>query len=245
MKKKFQLIIPAAGPNNDFDKFKEHKLLIKIHQKTLLEWVQISRPYDLSEGLFVFNKNQEKKYNLVSRISKIFKKKINYFLLDKYTEGSPQTLMQVKDIINQNYPIFIDLLDQYLDLKNYFNFCLSKNYDGCVPIFQSLYFDRGYAILNKNRVIKKISEKNKKPISTDSTGCISYFKKAKEFFYFCDLMIKNKKKSANDKYLISLVYNEMIKNNYKIKGFDCEFVASLGSVNSINSFYENCRIIKY
>ena len=56
-------------------------------------------------------------------------------------------------------------------------------------------------------------------------------------------MIKNKKKSSNGKYLISLVYNEMIKKKYKIKGYNCEFVASLGSVNSIKSFYENCRLI--
>ena len=58
-------------------------------------------------------------------------------------------------------------------------------------------------------------------------------------------MIKKKKKSANGKFMISLVYNEMIKKNYKIKGFDCEFVASLGSVSSLKSFGENCRLINY
>ena len=45
--------------------------------------------------------------------------------------------------------------------------------------------------------------------------------------------------------MISLVYNEMIKQKYKIKGYDCEFVASLGSVNSLRSFSENCRLIDY
>ena len=45
--------------------------------------------------------------------------------------------------------------------------------------------------------------------------------------------------------MISLVYNEMIKDNYKIKGFDCEFIASLGSVKSLKSFNENCRLIYY
>ena len=58
-------------------------------------------------------------------------------------------------------------------------------------------------------------------------------------------MIKGKKKSANGKYMISLVYNEMIKKDYKVKGFECEFVASLGSVNSLKSFEENCRLINY
>ena len=68
-------------------------------------------------------------------------------------------------------------------------------------------------LIKKN--IIKISEKDKKPISTNSTGCISYFRRASDFFYFCDLMIKRKKKSANGKYMISLVYNEMIKKIIK------------------------------
>ena len=55
MSKNFQLIIPVAGPNTDFQKFKKHKLLIKIADKKLIEWVQISRPYKLSEGIFIFH----------------------------------------------------------------------------------------------------------------------------------------------------------------------------------------------
>tara|TARA_B100001540_G_C15803051_1_gene640766 strand:- start:1700 stop:2437 length:738 start_codon:yes stop_codon:yes gene_type:complete len=245
VKKEIQLIIPVAGPNFEFSKLGNHKLLLNINNKKLIQWVQLSRPYDLSKGLFILNKNHEKKYGLVKNISKALGKKIRFHLLDEFTEGSPQTVMKIKKLISLDKPIFIDLLDQYLDLKKFYEHCLKKSFDGCIPIFQSLYFNRGYAIMDSKNNIKKISEKDKKPISTNSTGCISYFKKAKDFFYFCDLMIKNKKKSSNGKYMISLVYNEMIKKKYKVKGYNCEFVASLGSVNSIKSFYENCRLIKY
>ena len=245
MKKKIQLVIPVAGPNTEFDKMGNHKLLLDIYNKKFIQWVQLSRPYDISDGLFIFNKFHEQKYNLVRNLSKILGKKIKYKILNRYTEGAPQTVMQIKDLISLDAPMFIDLLDQYLDLRNFYNYCFKKKFDGCLPIFQSLYHNRGYAILSKNNTIKFISEKDKKPISTNSTGCISYFKKAKDFFYFCDLMIKNKKKSSNGKYMISLVFNEMIKKKYKIVGYNCDFVASLGSKNSIKSFPENCRLIHY
>ena len=245
MKKDIQLIIPAAGPNLEFDKMGNHKLLLDIYNKKLIQWVQLSRPYDISKGLFIFNRFHEKKYNLVKNISKALGKKIKYKILKEYTLGAPQTVHSIRDLIKEEEPIFIDLLDQYLDLKGFYNFCLTKKIDGCVPIFQSLYFDRGYAILDSKKKIKRISEKDKNPISTNSTGCISYFKKAKDFFYFSDMMIENEHKSANKKFMISLVYNEMIKENYNIRGYDCEFVASLGSANSLRSFSENCRLINY
>ena len=43
-KKKVQIICPLAGPNTEFNKFKEHKILIKFANKRFIEWVQISRP---------------------------------------------------------------------------------------------------------------------------------------------------------------------------------------------------------
>ena len=60
MSKNYQIVIPVAGPNNNFEKFKNHKLLINIQNKKLIEWVQISRPYKLGDGIFIFQKNMKK-----------------------------------------------------------------------------------------------------------------------------------------------------------------------------------------
>ena len=74
MKKKIQLVIPVAGPNTEFDKMGNHKLLLDIYNKKFIQWVQHSRPYDISNGLFIFNKFHEQKYNLVRNLSKILGK---------------------------------------------------------------------------------------------------------------------------------------------------------------------------
>ena len=156
-----------------------------------------------------------------------------------------QSILKIKHMVNLSQPLFIDLLDQYIDFKQYLRFCLKSNLDGCVPIFQSLYHDRGYSLIDKKKNIRWISEKDPKPISTNSTGCVSYFKEANLFFNFAEQMINKKKVSKNGKYMVSLVYNEMIKKKYKIKSYDCDFIASLGTKKSIESFYENCRLVKY
>ena len=53
-----------------------------INKKKLIQWVQLSRPYDLSKGLFIFHKAHEKKYDLVKNISRALGKKIKFHLLD-------------------------------------------------------------------------------------------------------------------------------------------------------------------
>ena len=44
---------------------------------------------------------------------------------------------------------------------------------------------------------------------------------------------------------IGVLTELMLKENYRVKGYNCDFVASLGSVNSLKSFGENCRLIYY
>ncbi len=245
MKNNIQIICPAAGPNDEFKSFKDHKILIKFAKKRFIEWAQISRPYDLSKAIFIFKKKDFKRFKIKSRLNKILKNKINFFLLDKETKGSPQTVLKLRKNIDLNKPLIIDLLDQYLDLKNFISFCKKSKADGVVPIFNSLYPDRGYALINKKGYITKISEKDKNPISTNSTACVSYFRKAKFFFDYADKMIDLKLRSSNNKYMISLVYNLMIKNSLKVKSYQCNFISSMGSAKSINAFYENSRMVKY
>ena len=244
-KNNIQILCPVAGPNDEFRKFKDHKILIKFAKKRFIEWAKISRPYDLSNATFIFKKNDFKKFNIEKRMNKIFKKKINFFVLNNETEGSPQTVLKFKDKIDLEKPLIIDLLDQYLDLKNFIKFCKSSKADGIVPIFDSYYPNRGYAIIDKKGYILRISEKDKTPISPDSIACVSYFRKAKFFFDYANEMINLKVTSSNKKYMISLVYNLMIKHSLKVKSFPCDFITSMGSEKSIDAFYENCRLVKY
>ena len=65
MKNQIQIIIPVAGPNTEFDKMGNHKLLLDVYIKKFIQWVQLSRPYDLTSGIFILNKSHEKKFQLI------------------------------------------------------------------------------------------------------------------------------------------------------------------------------------
>ena len=39
MSKNYQIVIPVAGPKNNFEKFKNYKLLINIKKKKIIECV--------------------------------------------------------------------------------------------------------------------------------------------------------------------------------------------------------------
>ena len=59
--------------------------------------------YDLSKGIFIINKSHEKKYNLIKNVSKALGKKIKFELLNDYTDGAPQTIMSIKDLISKDH----------------------------------------------------------------------------------------------------------------------------------------------
>ena len=143
--------------------------------------------------------------------------------------------------------LIIDLGDQYLDLTGFSEF-VEKNKeicDGIIPSFEAYYWNQGYMIIGEDGFVKRVSEKDRIPISTHSTACISYFKKGKDFVKYAEQMIMKKRTATNGAYLPSLVYNEMIEDGRKILTCPCELIVNLGKIEGVNVFEQINRPLRW
>ena len=93
--------------------------------------------------------------------------------------------------------------------------------------------------------VTRVSEKDKPPISTHSTACVSYFKKGADFVWAARRMISQHRVAANGAYLISLAFNELIAAGKKVVPYPCEFIATLGSLEGLHCFEQIVRPVLY
>lgn len=240
------IVVPLAGKDKNFEERGMVKPLTLVMGEPLIKRIAYSRPFSYENAIFILLREHQEKYAIDKELKKIFGDKIRIIWVDEMTDGSPQSVLLAKEYFDKDEELLIDLADQYLDLSGLMKFIDNnkKRCDGIIPTFESNYWNRGYMILEGNSV-KKVSEKNKKPISTHSTACISYFKKGSDFIKYAEQMIEKKKVAANGAYLVSLVYNEMIEENKRIISCPVEFIAPLGTIKGANCFDQVDRPLKW
>lgn len=237
------IIIPLAGKDKNFEQFGTHKVFLHVFGQPIIKWIADTRPYDYSKAIFILLREHQKMYGIDNKLKQLFGSKIKIVWVEEMTAGAPQTVLKAKHLIDNDEPLLIDLVDQYIDFKDLMQFINDKDPDGIIPTFESLYYNRGYMILDGKRNVLRVSEKDKVPISTHSTACISYFKKGKYFVSAAEKMINKKAVAANGAYLISMAYNELIAEGKKIVAHPCDFIATLGSLEGVNCFEQIVRPI--
>ncbi len=246
------IIIPLAGKDKNFENRGMIKPLTKVQGKEIIKWVSESRPFSYENAIFIVLGEDQEKYRIIDELKRLFGEKIQIIIAEQMTEGSPQSILLAKHLIDNNEELLIDLGDQYLDLTGFDKMMYQEfmkkdeeKYDGIIPTFKGYYWNQGYMVIEGNGFVKRISEKDKIPISTDSTACISYFKKGSDFVRYAEQMIAKKKTAANGVYLPSLTYNEMIEDGKKITICPCELIVNLGRVEGADAFEQINRPLKW
>lgn len=242
-----KIIVPLAGKDKNFEDRGMIKPLTKINGKEIIKVISESRPFSYEDAIFIILREHVEKYNFENELIRLFGNKIKIIVLDKMTDGSPQSILTAKKFIDSDEELIIDLGDQYLDLTGVMEFIEEnkKNCDGIIPSFEAYYWNQGYMIVGKNGLVEKVSEKDKTPISTHSTACISYFKHGKDFVKYAERMIAKKRTAANGVYLPSLTYNEMIEDGKKVLLCNCEMIVNLGKVEGADVFEQINRPLKW
>jgi len=241
------VVVPLSGKDENFESKGMIKPLTKVGGKEIIKLISESRPFSYEKAIFIVLREHQKEYDLENELKKLFGEGINVVISEQMTKGSPQSILLAKDLINNDDELIVDLGDQYLDLSGFIEFIGKNkgNFDGAIPYFEAYYWDQGYMIIGEDGLIKKVSEKDKNPISTHSTACISYFAKGKDFVKYAEQMITKKKVAANGVYLPSLVYNEMIEDGKKIITYPCELIVNLGKIEGVNVFEQINRPLKW
>ena len=228
------------------------KPLTKIRGKEIIKWISESRPFPYENAIFVVLREHQEQYSIIDELKRLFGERIKIVIAEQMTEGSPQSILLAKPLIDNNEELLIDLGDQYLDLTEFeqvmhkeFMKSDEKRYDGIIPTFKAYYWNQGYMIIGEDGFVRKISEKDPVPISNDSTACISYFKKGSHFVKYAQQMIAKKRTAVNGVYLPSLTYNEMIEDGKKIVTCPCEMIVNLGKIEGVDVFEQINRPLKW
>ena len=110
------------GKDKKFEERGMIKPLTKINGKEIIKWISESRPFSYANAIFIILKEHQEKYKISDKLKELFGEKIQIIITDYMTEGSPQTILLAKHLINNDEELIIDLGDQYLDLFNFKEF---------------------------------------------------------------------------------------------------------------------------
>jgi len=232
----FNILYPIAGFGTRFANqgFKELKPFIKIKNKYIIEYSLSS--LNIPGDYYIIARQLDTKYKSI--LNDIFcKYNINGHIIeiDKPTSGATETCYLAKDYINNDNPLLITNCDQYTpwDSNKFIEFITHNDYDAIVttfdhePITLNTLTKYSFIKVDNNNLATKFSEKL--AISYLSLNGIHYWKKSSLFFNSAKLLLEDKS-ILQEKY-ISLTFNYLIKQNYKISYFsmDPSTFYSLGS----------------
>lgn len=236
------IIIPLCGKGERFLKngYNQPKPLIKVFEKTIIEYVLDNLNIVDSDNVFIIYNTNLDKYD--------FKKFLNnkypflVFIGINQTKGAAETLMLgIEHILDNNvYSNKCLVLDcdtfykeDILSIFRYSNENIvfyTKNYDNN-PIYS-------YITLDNNNTILDIKEKEK--ISDNANTGAYAFNKITLLYEYCKYVVENNI-TFNNEYYTSCVISEMIKKKELFKGYklDEKYVFSLGTPSAVNEYINN------
>jgi len=154
------------------------------------------------------------------------------------TQGPACTVLHIKELINDEYPILMANSDQYLewDFDEFIEASLNPYYDGCISTFYQpdpSDLKWSYAKINENGIVTKVAEKEY--ISSNATTGIYFWKSARNFIRYAEEMI-NKNDRVKNEFYVGPVYNYAIQDNKYIRNLDCKKMWGLGVPNDLKRF---------
>ena len=232
------VVIPMAGEGSRFSNagYVFPKPLIEVNGKPMIQLVSENLAIKAKYTYLVKEEHYEK-YNL-SYLLKLISPNCNITKVFKRTEGAACTVLLAKKFFDNDKPLLLANCDQYIKWNSqeclyYFS---DPSVDAGILTFKATHPKWSYAKLDENGFVTEVAEK--KPISSNATVGIYYWKKGSDFVKYAQKMIE-KNIRTNGEFYVCPVFNEAIKDGLKIKTFEVEKMWGIGTPEDLQSFLSN------
>jgi NDP-sugar pyrophosphorylase family protein len=234
-----KLIIPMSGIGKRFIDagYDLPKFLINVNKKPIIEHVVNLFP-GILDVHFICNENHLKNTDLENILKKISNKCIIHKVPNENRKGPVDAVLRIIDNFNDTDEIIISYCDYGTewDFNEFLNITKTGFYDGLIPSYIGFHphmlGSDNYAFSKVEQgLVKEIREK--KPFTENKMN--EYASNGTYYFKNCGLVKKYFKKlvedniSINGEFYVSLVYNNMIHDGFKIGVFEIQKMLQWGT----------------
>jgi len=238
MKQKCNILIPMAGRGSRFEEqgYTDKKPFIDVNGKPMIHRVikNLGMEFD-KEYMFILICLQEDfdKYDFTEFEKVIGHNSYDVVILDDVTEGAAQTILQAKDLINDDTPLMTMNSDQLVDwdIERLFEMC--EQFDGVIPCFYGEGNAWSYARTLDNGYVQEVAEK--KQISKYATAGYYYWKKGSDFVKYAEQMIHDNSRT-NGEFYVAPVYNWAVRDGKRVGVFMVDKCYSLGTPEDLQEY---------
>ena len=238
MKQQFNIVVPMAGRGSRFTEqgYTDSKPFIDVNGKPMIQRVieNLNIEFDSNyEFVIICLQEDFDKYDFRIFDDIIGHTEYKVICLEDVTEGAAQTLLEAKDIIDNDTPMLSFNTDQMIDYDigtwNHFS-----QYDGGIPCFWGDSEDWSYAKCGTDGFVTEVAEK--KVISNDATAGYYYWTEGRDFVKYAEQMIEENSRT-NGEFYVAPVYNWAIKDGKKIVISQVDKVYELGTPEYLEDYF--------
>jgi dTDP-glucose pyrophosphorylase len=148
------------------------------------------------------------------------------------TEGAAQTVLKVKEFINNDVPLLIFNSDQLIHYNSSDTYKDLEDFDGGIPCFYGEGTEWSYA-KTEDGFVTEVAEKVE--ISNNATAGYYYWKRGSDFVKYTEQMIEENSRT-NGEFYVAPVYNWAIKDGKKIVISIVDKVTQLGTPEYLEKY---------
>ena len=234
------IVIPMAGAGSRFESagYTFPKPLIEVEGQPMIHKV-VNNLNIQGRYIFLVQKTHYEKYNLENLLNMI-SPGCEIIQLEGLTEGAACTVLTSRELIDNDEPLIIANSDQYIEWNAFETISEFSNegIDGGILTFNSVHPKHSFAKVDGQGYVTEVAEK--KPISTNATVGVYFWKKGGDFVHYADQMIQ-KNIRTNNEFYVCPVYNEAIQDGKKIITSMVDKMWGMGTPEELDNFLQNYK----